>query len=418
MSNKNFNVPRGTVDILPDDIAAWQYVEQKAREIFQARAYREIRTPAFEDTSLFSRSLGTATDIVQKQMLNLEKKNLSLRPEGTASVVRSYVENSMYHQSALTKLFYLGPMFRGERPQKGRLRQFHHIGAEAIGLTHPYLDVEMISLSIQLLKAFRLEDFELKINSLGSSDDKKNLAKVLKQHLKKELKNLCCDCRDRFERNIFRILDCKKEACKFIVSRLELGADHLSEKSRQYFEQVLKGLDTLKIPYRISSSLVRGLDYYTHTVYEISHASLGSQDALGAGGRYDQLVVDLGGPEVGAVGFALGVERILLAGAKDHFRKSFELDVYLIALSDLCFEKIFLLADALRKSGISADISYRQGSIKSQMRQADKSKAKWVILMGEDELKRETVSVKNMETGQQQEIRASKVGEVIKKQLC
>jgi len=419
---KKFSVPRGTADILPSSISYWQGVEQKARQILETYRFMEIRTPIFEETALFTRSLGQTSDVVQKQMLTLSSQkedSFSLRPEGTASIARAYIENDIDKKQKLAKFYYIGPMFRGERPQKGRLRQFHHIGVEAIGVSQPLLDAEIISLSVRLLSEFGIKGFKLKINSLGSLEDKKNLSILLRDDLKKNLSALCEDCQNRFERNVFRILDCKNENCKKVVHGLHIKDSHLSEESRKYFENVREALDLLKISYEVNPLLVRGLDYYTHTVFELSHESLGSQDALGAGGRYDHLMEELGGPNVGAVGFALGVERILLAKPGTESPVESSLDVFVVTRGEEAVKKAFVLLNTIRSHSIMADMSYEpDSSFKSQMRLADKLKSKYVLLLGEDELKENVVTVKDMKSGEQQKVSFEKIGEVIKNKIC
>jgi histidyl-tRNA synthetase len=414
---KKFSVPRGAADILPAEIPLWQDIEAKTRQIFAKYNYREIRTPIFEETELFARSIGKTSDVVQKQMLNLQpqKKSdavdihvgeLSLRPEGTASVVRAYIENSLDRKEGISKFFYIGPMFRGERPQKGRLRQFHQIGVEVIGsgAVHPYLDAEVIALNVSLLKAFGLQDFELKINTLGSLKDKENFSKSLRKLIDPKISDLCADCRQRFERNVFRILDCKNKACREVVHGLRLNAPHLSEESRTHFDQVKEALDSLGVKYTACYDLVRGLDYYTHTIFEITVSSLGSQDAVSAGGRYNHLVSQLGGPEVPAIGFALGIERAILAMAKSQQLTTRRPSTYIIALDERSFKRAFQILNILRGNGVSSDMSYRISSMKSQMRLANKIGARAVIVMGEAELEKEFVSLKDMETGTQEEI--------------
>ncbi len=412
---KKFSVPRGTTDILPDEIPQWHEIESKARDLLTRHAYKEIRTPAFEETELFSRSMGQTSDIVQKQMLNLASSKagqdscgLSLRPEGTASIVRSYIQHHLAREENLSKLFYIGPMFRGERPQKGRLRQFHQIGAEAIGpgSASPYLDAEIIALSVNILESLRLKGFQLKINTLGSGKDKESFSKHLRKELKSDVTHLCDDCKQRFERNVFRILDCKQKTCKAIVGALNIGHDHLSDETQKYFCQVKGALDSLNITYEQSPKLVRGVDYYTHTVFEICDSSLGSQDALGAGGRYGSLVAQLGGPDVDAIGFALGIERILLSvsGSGGQTPATPSLDAYVIALDEVSFKKAFSMLNILRQQGVVSDMSYRLSSLKSQMRVANKKGACYVIILGEEEEKKGCVTLKMMETGKQEEV--------------
>ncbi|MDP8213107.1 MAG: histidine--tRNA ligase [Candidatus Zapsychrus exili] len=403
---KKFSVPRGTSDILPEDISLWQEIEAISRNLLDIYNYKEIRTPIFEEIGLFKRSLGQTSDIVNKQLLQLaseKEEGFVLRPEGTASVVRSYIENGLDRKDNLSKLFYFGQMFRGERPQKGRLRQFNQVGVEAIGpnTCSPYLDAEVISLSVTLLEAFGVKDYELKINTLGTLEDKENFSKMLKNGLKDKISNLCDDCRDRFNRNVFRILDCKSSRCQEVVADLKEDNSYLSEESLQYYNKVKEALDILGVKYKECSNLVRGLDYYTHVVFEISSSSLGSQNALGAGGRYNSLVSQLGGSAVDAVGFALGIERILLAIEGKKVSNIKLLDCYVIALDESLFQKAFEILKTLRESGISADISYKATSLKNQMRYANKSCARKTIILGQDELEKGLITLKDMETGEQ-----------------
>ena len=411
--NKKLTVPRGTSDILPDAVCLWEELESKARKVCQSYGYREIRTPIYEDINLFKRSLGATSDVVNKQLLELasgkqEIGGFALRPEGTASVVRSYIENSLDGKESLSKLFYLGPMFRGERPQKGRLRQFHQIGVEAIGpnSTSPYLDAEAIALAMHLLKEFGVKNSKLKINSLGTKEDKAHISVWLREALTKHKKDLCEDCQSRYERNVFRVLDCKNESCRKVVNgvvALENGLP-LSEDSCRYFEGVQKTLQSSGIAFEISPHLVRGLDYYTHTVFEITAEGLGSQDAVGAGGRYNGLVHELGGNEkinYGAIGFALGIERILLAGGQMTSAPQ-ELDVFVIAMQEEYQLQAFLLLQQLREAGISGDMNFAGGSMKSQMGRADKSHARFTLILGEEEIKNQTVALKDMRTSQQE----------------
>lgn len=406
---KKISVPRGTTDILPTDVSSWRAIETKARQILNNFNYKEIRTPLFEETGLFKRSLGQTSDVVNKQLLTLvsdKEEGFSLRPEGTASVVRAYIENSLDRKESCSKLFYMGPMFRGERPQKGRLRQFHQIGVEVIGSStaHPYVDAEVIVLNVKLLEAFGLKNFQLKINTLGSPKDKESFSKSLRMLLKPQIANLCDDCQNRFDRNIFRILDCKNKACRAIVSSLKIDHSHLSGESQEYFDQVKEALDGLGVKYSVCYDLVRGLDYYTHTVFEIAGSGLGSQDALSAGGRYNDLVKQLGGPQVPAIGFALGIERVLLAIPDSQQAKAVPLNTYIIALDEKSLQKAFQIVSVLRASNISSDMSYRVASMKSQMRLADKTEACSVIIIGESELEREIVTLKDMKTGDQEEV--------------
>jgi histidyl-tRNA synthetase len=421
-----FAVPRGTSDILPDAAPLWEELESKARKICKSYGYREIRTPVYEDINLFKRSLGSTSDVVNKQLLELasgeqEIGGLALRPEGTASVVRSYLEHNFDKKELLSKFFYIGPMFRGERPQKGRLRQFHQIGVEAIGIDgeSPFLDAEILALAMHLLQEFNVQNPKLKINSLGSKDDKEQISSWLRAEFAKHRKELCEDCQNRFERNVFRVLDCKNETCRKVVN-IVIGKDKilpLSENSRNYFENVQKALKDTGIDYEISPHLVRGLDYYTHTVFEITAEGLGSQDAVGAGGRYGGLVLELGGTDnVGGIGFALGMERILLASGKATATPS-ESDVFVIAMKEEYQPQAFLLLQQLRQAAIRADMSFVSGSMKSQMGKANKANARFTLILGEEEIKNNTVAVKDMQKSIQETVEAMSIVEIIKNKL-
>ena len=425
-----FTSPRGTNDILPDDIFLWQDIEDRARRLFRVYNYQEIRTPLFEETELFARSMGQTSDVVQKQMLHLASQksepaststevSFSLRPENTASIARAYTQHALDKKRGLAKLYYLGAMFRGERPQKGRLRQFHQIGAEAIGpqSASPYLDAEMIALSLYLLKQFGIREFQLKINTLGTAEDKERFSVKLRQQLKPYLTELSEYSRARFERNVFRILDSKEKADQEVMARIRIDHSYLSDESRRYYEEVKKALDALNIEYMPTAHLVRGLDYYTHIVFEITSASLGSQDALGAGGRYNNLIQQLGGPSVDAIGFALGVERIILALGADHvpedMKKENHLEVFVIAMDEPCQRTAFHILNELRQEGIICDMDYRLASLKSQMRLANKFQAKYTLILGSDELKDNELTLKDMATGDQKRVPLSQISRAL-----
>ncbi|HAJ56144.1 MAG TPA: histidine--tRNA ligase [Candidatus Omnitrophica bacterium] len=413
-----FKSPRGTKDILPQESGIWLKVEEKARSVFSLFAYEEIRTPIIEESKLFSRSLGDLTDIVQKQMflINKETDTFVLRPEATASIVRSYVENTLYNVPAVSKFYYMGPMFRAERPQKGRLRQFHHIGCEAIGSYSPYLDAEAIALASRIISSLGITGHQIIVNTLGCLNDKKSFALNLREKLLPQKKSFCEDCQSRMAKNVFRVLDCKNKQCKDIILAMNLGVSHICQECRKHFDDVRIGLDLFGVSYEVNPLLVRGLDYYTRTVFEITHKDLGSQDALGAGGRYDNLVEELGGPARGAVGFALGVERLLLAGggaiARDGEGQS--PDCYIIPLGDEAFKACLKVLQFLRDSGINTDIDYLEGSLKSKMRRADKSQAGFCLILGDNELAKGTAVLKNMRASTQEEVNLTQLVEKIK----
>ena len=357
---------------------------------------------------------------MQKQILGLRSQKddenadsgLALRPEGTASVVRSYIQNSMDRKESLSKYYYIGPMFRGERPQKGRLRQFHQMGVEAIGpdSASPYLDAEVIALAVNLLKSLGLTGFKLKINTLGSQEDKANFSKKLREDLKPHLSKLSEESQARFERNVFRILDSKSKEDKAIVRELKLDHSYLSDDSLQYYAKVKENLKTLGIEFEESIDLVRGLDYYTHTVFEISDPSLGAQDALGACGRYGTLVSQLGGSDnVQAIGFALGMERIMLSAKENMGSMLAPLEVFVVTMDESAAAYAFEVTSKLRAGGLNTDMSYKGGSSKSQMRLANKSGATYMAIIGEAEVKNKTVTLKNMESGEQEELSVDEV---------
>ncbi len=400
----------GTKDILPAEAASWQKIEEAARNIFSLYNYREIRSPLIEEVSLFSRSLGQSSEIVQKQMFVIKNKEdtYALRPEGTAPIARAYIENNLDKTTGFVKLYYIGPMFRLERPQKGRLRQFHHIGIEAIGSQDAGLDAEVISLADSLLKGLSINDYKVKINSLGCIKDKEGLAKELRNALKDKVDKLCDDCRRRFKVNVLRVLDCKNEACIEVVKKLEIGSSYLCPECKAHFSKVRMGLDALNLNYEVAPYLVRGLDYYTRTVFEVTHKDLGAQDAVGAGGRYDNLVRELGGPDAGAIGFAFGIERLLLAASRQPPASSQKL-VYLIALGIEAKAKGLKVLNDLRKAGVPCDTDYEDRSLKGAMRAANDSGAKFVLIIGEDELKKDVVTLKDMASGEQREVKAEEL---------
>jgi len=394
----------GTKDILPDEAGSWQSIETTARRIFSLYNYREIRTPLIEEASLFNRTLGEATEIVQKQMFLIHNQEdvYALRPEGTAAIIRSYLENNLDKTAGFIKLYYTGPMFRLERPQKGRLRQFHHIGCEAIGSQEPELDVEVIALAEELLKSFSIANYKIKINSLGCPKDKQVLTIKLKEALQKNVKELCPDCQVRVNNNVLRVLDCKNEACRKIVGGLKLNDAHLCPECKEHFEKVKDGLKKLNIPFQVEPYLVRGLDYYTRTVFEISHPELGAQDAIGAGGRYNNLVKELGGPELGAIGFAFGVERLLMVSAIADKNTQNNL-AYLVTLGEAAKGAGLKILNDLRNSGIPCDTDFLNKSLKGALRAANDSAAKYALILGDDELKKGVITLKDMSTGEQKE---------------
>jgi histidyl-tRNA synthetase len=393
----------GTKDILPVDISKWHYLEKLLQNTFQLFNYKEIRTPIFEETALFARGIGEETDIVSKEMYTFKDRSetsITLRPENTAGVVRSFIEQSLGAQQSLNKLYYIGAMFRQERPQAGRLRQFHQFGAEALGSTSPLLDAEMIQVAYHILKNLGLKNLVVKINSLGIPEVRENYKNVLRDYLKDKKDNLSEESRKRFDTNILRIFDSKIEVDQKIMKDAPLLIDYLDEQSKNDFDVVKNYLTKVGIPFEVDPALVRGLDYYTKTTFEIVSGSVGSQSALCGGGRYDLLVEELGGKATPGVGFAAGMERILLACENE---KSLNLlpnsiDVYLIRLEEKLELEVSKFASQLRKSGFSCEYDYLKRSSKAQMREANKLGAKIVIFIGQEYFSGKII-VKNMNDG-------------------
>lgn len=406
----------GTKDILPEEADRWQNIEAISQKVFFLYNYRQIRPPLIEDASLFNRSLGESAEIVQKQMFLLRHQRdlYALRPEATASVVRAYIENHLDKTNGFVKLYYIGPMFRLERPQKGRMRQFHHLGCEAIGSQEADLDVEIISLADNLLKSLSIEGYKIKLNSLGCSRDKKALTGHVRKSLKFKLAKLCADCKTRFKKNPLRILDCKNKQCLEVIRKLEFEDACLCAECGLHFARLKEGLDSLAVSYEVAPHLVRGLDYYTRTVFEIAHSGLGSQDALGAGGRYDNLVEGLGGPDAGAMGFAFGIERLLLVSERQSAKASSKDLVYIIALGQEAKKEGIKVLDNLRKKGIAADTDYENKSLKGALRKANDLGVKTVLIIGEDELRKNAVTLKDMVSGGQREIKSESLLEELK----
>lgn len=405
---KIINVIKGTKDILPQDVASWQRMEKIALEVFSKYGYKEIRTPIFEATELFARGVGDTTDIVNKEMYTFEKsdRSLTLRPENTAGVVRSFIENGMARLSPPVKLWYKGPMFRYERPQAGRQRQFHQVGVEMFGVKQPTADAEVILLAVNYLKALGLNDLEVEINSLGCPECREAYKAKIKEVLKPEFDNLCEDCRNRYEKNPLRLLDCKVESCKEIFAKPEIQkviqSDFICEECAEHYRAVKSYLDILKIKYVENKLLVRGLDYYNRTVFEIKSNDLGSQNAVCGGGRYDSLVRNLGGDDTPAVGWAMGMERLnsLLPPVEPE-----KLDAYIVSNSSA---DAFALAEELRAAGKNVEFDLTNKKFTKQLEKAGKA-ADFALILGEDEIKSGTVSVKDLKTSKQITIKRNEV---------
>lgn len=389
--------------MLPEDAAIMGWIEGEARGVFRRFGYREIRTPLLEETEVFTRSIGEDTDIVEKEMYSFTdrgKKNISLRPEGTASVIRAYIQHGWHNTQDLVKLYYIGPMFRGERPQKGRLRQFHQIGAEIIGGRDPYIDADLISSLVTFLKSLKVEGFTVLINSLGCSKDRARYKKVLSEYLAGRAGELCEDCRRRSETNVLRVLDCKKEGCGNAVKNAPGALDHLCGDCVNDFEALKRILGEMGVPFREKKDLVRGLDYYTGTIFEVVHPSLGAQDAIAAGGRYDELTRQMGGPDAGATGYSVGTERLMLAIDRRQ-APPLESGTLVIAVGEEARPEAFRITGRLRDSGVVCEMADPGRSFKGQMRKAGREGRGFVVLIGEDEIKSGKLLVKDMKKGEQ-----------------
>ena len=400
-----FTKPRGTQDILPNEAYTWQDLEYIIREVSSVFNFEEIRTPIFESTELFHRTAGETSDIVQKETYDfLDRANRSntLRPEGTASVVRSFIENKLYALPGAKKLYYVGPMFRYENPQKGRQRQFHQFGAELLGVTSPLGDAEMISYAYNLIKALKLPGVKVHINSLGDKESKENYKNALREYLADKIDGLCYDCRQRYNTNPLRILDCKVDASNEIFKNIPKPVDYLTLEDRKHFDDVLNYLNLMNIPYEVDNMLVRGLDYYTHTVFEIKSdlAILGNASTIGGGGRYNNLVKELGGPETGAVGFAFGLERLVIAMNEINTQK-FEnyIHLFVIALGERAHLKACELVAFGRSHGLTCEMEYNQGSsLKSQFKSSERLNASYIVILGDNELDNNLAKLKNTKT--------------------
>jgi histidyl-tRNA synthetase len=408
----------GTKDTLPYEINRWKYLENIVRDIFSYFNYKEIRTPVFEETILFARGIGEETDIVGKEMysfLDRSETSLTLKPEMTAGVVRAYIEHSMGNQQPLNKLFYISPMFRQEKPQAGRLRQFHQFGGEALGSTSSYLDAEMIQVSFHILKQLGLQDLTVKINTLGVPASREIYKQKLKSFLKDKKHLLSEDSRKRFDNNVLRIFDSKVEEDQHLLKGAPTLLEYLDDESRNDFDVLMKAIASAGIPFEIDPKLVRGLDYYTKTTFEIISGKVGSQSALCGGGRYDLLIEELGGKPTPGVGFAAGIERILLACENE---KSFtlpddSLDLYIVKLDKELSNVIFDAASFFRRANYSIDFDYLDRSVKAQMREANKLNARFVLFIGGDEYKSGYCNLKNMSTGDQLQVPLNQLDQIL-----
>lgn len=409
---------KGTNDILPDEIINWNYLTKIVQKQMEYFNYKEIRTPIFEQTALFSRGIGEGTDIVSKEMysfMDRSENNLTLKPEMTASVVRAFIEHSLGKQSGLNKLFYISPMFRQERPQAGRMRQFHQFGIEAIGSHNPALDAEVIQVAYEIIKNLGLSDITVTINSLGIPEERTRFAAALKDYIIDRKDELSEDSQRRLDTNVLRILDSKSRTDQQIVKNAPSILDFLGEESLEHFEKVKELLTLAEIPFNVEPKLVRGLDYYTHTTFEIVSSRVGSQSALCGGGRYNLLVEQLDGPSTPAVGFAAGIERILLAcKAEEAFTAKPEfVDLYIVRVNKELESKTFELASFFRRKDLKIEFDYLARSVKAQMREANKYNARFVLFLGGDEYENGKIQLKNMENSEQQTINLSELDKVL-----
>jgi len=401
---------RGTRDILPDEVGAWQRIEAAARDLFARYGYREVRTPVFEETELFARGIGAETDIVSKEMYTFADRDggsLTLRPEATAGIVRAVIEHNLLNTDPALKVFAMGPMFRRERPQKGRYRQFHQVDVEAFGFTSPTVDAETIELALAYLDACGVRQHELVLNSVGDRHCRPAYVERLRQALRDVAPSMCADCQRRADTNPLRVLDCKVEADQATIDTLPRITDHLCEGCATHFAEVRRQLDLLGVPYRLSHRLVRGLDYYVRTTFEVTSDLLGAQSSVLGGGRYDGLVKDLGGPDAAGIGFAVGMERLALLLPPREVEP--RCDVFLMPLAAAALDRALRLQRELRGAGLAAMLDPEGRSFKSRMKQADKLGARFVAILGDDEMARGVYTVRDMARSEQQDVPEEKI---------
>lgn len=409
---------RGTQDILPNDIYKWSYMENIIRDLCALYGYGEIRTPIFEETKLFLRGIGDTTDVVTKEMYTFEDRggrSITLRPENTASAVRAFLEHKLYGDQGVHKLFYIGSMFRYDRPQAGRYREFHQFGVEILGASSPLADVEVIVLAYRLFQKLGLQNLELRINSIGDKNCRNAYKKELISYYESQKDMLCEDCKQRLYKNPLRLLDCKEDNCKILAKNAPVITNYLCEECHNKFEKVKSGLTALHISYVVDPGLVRGLDYYTNTAFEIQYPPLGAQSAICGGGRYDKLVEEMGGPDVPGIGFAVGLERLLLALEGQNLipncpQKS---SVYIVALGEKAEIEGLKIQGELREKGVTTYMDLQEKSLKGQMKQAGKVQSIYAVIIGENEIEQGKATVKHMQTGEQSEISFSQVADYI-----
>lgn len=408
--------PKGTEDVTPSQIYKWQYVEALIREICALNGYAEIRTPAFEHTELFQRGVGETTDVVQKEMYTFEDKagrSITLKPEGTSPAVRAFIENGIFNEPQPTKLFYFNPCFRYEKPQAGRLREHHQFGVEAFGASDPSIDAEVINIAMTLYRRLGVEGLELKINSIGCPNCRIEYNKKLKEYLSPKLDKLCETCQDRYNKNPLRIIDCKEERCQQQITDIPFMLDNLCEECSEHFDKFKEALDLIGLKYTVDPRIVRGLDYYSKTAFEIVTDKIGAQSTVCGGGRYDGLVEEVGGPSIPGVGFGMGIERLLLLLEKSGIEipTPETMDLFIVGLGATGVKESIKLVHTLRDNSIKADKDYMARSLKAQMKYANKLNAKYVTVIGEDEISNNKIKVKNMENGSEEEIQLNQLVE-------
>ena len=410
--------PKGTKDIYGAYMDEWQRVEKIMRGICKDFSIGELRTPILEHTELFLRGVGETTDIVQKEMYTFKDKgdrSVTLRPEGTAGAARSYIEHGIYNNPQPTRFFYIGPMFRYENTQKGRQRQFHQFGVEMLGSYSPALDAEVISVAAELLKRLGINDVMLKINSLGGPECRQKYNKALREYIGSNIDKMCDDCKSRFEKNPLRVLDCKEERCQHIIADAPVVLDYLGPECKEHFETVKAILDEMGIKYEVDDKIVRGLDYYTRTVFEFVSNGIGAQGTVCGGGRYDNLIAECGGQPTGAAGFAVGIERLLLVleAQNGEFEKKNERDIYIGAIGQKGLVKGQGIAYRLRQAGVKAECDSVGRSVKAQMKYANKIGTAYSVILGDNEIDNDLVKLKNMETGEEEEVKVSALFDIM-----
>ena len=414
-----YSALRGTQDIFPPEIYIWQKVEKVARDVFSAYGFQELRAPIIESTEIFVRSIGETSDIVEKEMYTFSDKagrSVTLRPEGTAPVVRCYVQNRLYNLPLPQKFFYSGPMFRYERPQKGRLRQFYHVGVEALGTSDPKIDAEILLMLKTILDKLNLKELSYELNSIGCEKCRPDYKKALLNFLSDRINGFCPDCKRRYEFNPLRILDCKVKECIKLRMDAPKVTDFLCEDCKEHFETLMSSLRLADFPYTVNHDMVRGLDYYTRTTFEVKSKQLGAQNAVAAGGRYDKLVEEFGGPPTPAIGFAIGMERVSELLSSSYKTEIPVPEVFIATVGLPAENESLVIASRLREKGIWVEIGYTGHSLRSQLRRADRLSARYVLIMGDDEIKSSKLKWKRLSDGSQGEIPVSEVLEFFTKQ--